>query len=68
MKIITTTPEISIGDHIFLKDEKEGEVILKTIAGIVTSMFDGEGYIRKVNPKEIVFLRRESNFFRVVMR
>ena len=68
MKTITRTPQISIGDHIFLEDEKEGKVILKTIAGIVTSMFDGEGYIRKVKPKEIVFLRRGSNFFKVVMR
>jgi hypothetical protein len=68
MKEITRTPQIQIGDHITLSDEKEGRVSLKTIAGIVTDMFDGEGYTRKVKPSEIISLRRGKDYFRVSIK
>jgi hypothetical protein len=68
MKEITRTPQIQVGDHITLSDEKEGRVSLKTIAGIVTDMFDGEGYARKVKPSEIISLRRGKDYFRVSIK
>jgi hypothetical protein len=68
MENITRTPQIKIGDHILLSDEKEGKVCLKTIAGIMTEMFDGEGYIRKVKPNEIVSLHRGQDYFKVSIK
>lgn len=68
MKEITQTPQIQVGDHITLSDEKEGRVLLKTIAGIVTDMFDGYGYTRKVKPSEIISLRRGKDYFRVSIK
>jgi len=68
MKEITTTPQIQIGDHITLEDEKEGIVSLKTIAGIITEMFDGEGYTRKVKPNEIISLKRGKDYFKVCIK
>ncbi len=68
MKEITRTPQIQVGDHITLSDEREGRVSLKTIAGIVTDMFDGEGYARKVKPSEIISLRRGKDYFRVSIK
>lgn len=68
MNTITRTPEINIGDDITLNDEKEGRVLSKTVAGIITSIFEGEGYIRKVKPTEIIALRRGMNFFKVSIK
>ena len=68
MNTITRTPEINIGDDITLNDDREGRVLSKTIAGIITSIFEGEGYIRKVKPTEIIALRRGINFFKVSIK
>jgi hypothetical protein len=68
MNTITRTPQINIGDDITLDDEKEGRVISKTIAGIITNIFEGEGYIRKVKPTEIIALRRGRDFFKVSIK
>ena len=68
MNEITRTPQIEIGDYITLSDEKEGKVLLKTIAGIVTDMFDGHGYTRKVKPNEIISLRRGKDYFKVSIK
>lgn len=68
MNTITRTPEINIGDDITLNDEKEGRVLSKTIAGIVTNIFEGEGYIRKVKPTEIIALRRGKDYFQVSIK
>jgi hypothetical protein len=68
MKEIARTPQIQIGDHITLADEKEGRVLLKTIAGIIADMFDGEGYTRKVKPNEIVSLKRGKDYFKVFIK
>lgn len=68
MKEITTTPHIHIGDHVTLKDEKEGKVSLKTISGIFIEMFDGEGYTLKVKPSEIISLKRGKDYFKVSIK
>jgi hypothetical protein len=68
MKEITRTPQIQVGDSITLSDETEGRVSLKTIAGIITDMFDAEGYTRKVKPSEIISLRRGKDYFRVSIK
>jgi hypothetical protein len=68
MKEITRTPQIQVGDHITLSDEKEGKVRLKTVSCIITDIFDAEGYTRKVKPSEIISLRRGKDYFRVSIK
>ena len=68
MRQINTMPEIKIGDRLMLLDEQEGDVICKNHQEIVAKMHDGEGYIRKIKPTEIISLARGINFFKVSIR
>lgn len=72
MSEIKNQKEIKIGDDIVIDnarfDVSEGRVVNRGIDEIFANMFDLEGGIRKINPSQIISLRRGSNYFKVSIK